>query len=1086
LDHTECLSNQESGWYRELELVPVWDEFFIIGGPMFKAVSSRLNVTLMEESMLRFWRNNSIFQKSLDQRRNNPNYVFFEGPPTANGKPGVHHVLARAFKDIFPRYKSMQGFFVDRRGGWDTQGLPVEIEVEKKLGFTNKSQIEAFGIEKFNDLCRESAFERIQDWEKLTERIAYWVDLDRAYVTYKNEYIESVWWLLKSIWDKGLLYQGVKIVPYCPRCGTSLSDHEVAQGYELTDDPSLFVRMPLADEKGTSFLVWTTTPWTLPGNVALAVHPDVDYATVSIGEGADRENLILAKDLIPSVFGDQPIEILKTYKGKQLKGKRYLPLYTFMPTEKLAYYVILADFVTTSDGTGIVHIAPAFGADDMRMSVNYDLPLLMTINDEGRFKSEISPWAGIFVKDADPLIVQNLSERGLLFHIGKYNHSYPFCWRCGTPLLYCARPEWFIKTSAIKNRLLELNQEINWVPTHIKDGRFGNWLENNIDWALGRSRYWGTPLPVWECNKCHHQECVGSIEELNKLSGSDQSKTDLHRPYIDKVTFGCPECKKGTMTRVKELIDVWFDSGSMPVAQWHYPFENLDEFKAQFPADFICEAVDQTRGWFYSLLAISALVFDTISFKNVICLGLILDGEGQKMSKSRGNIVDPWEVLNLHGADAFRWYFYTSSPPGNERRFSKDLVGEVVRNFTLTLWNTYSFFVTYANLDGWTPDALTIPQFSALDNWLLSALNALVKDVTDAFEQYDVLGATRPIEQFVDQLSNWYLRRSRRRFWKSESDSDKAAAYYTLYKALTTVSKLLAPTMPFIAEELHQNLVRSFDHKAPLSVHLSDWPKVDEARINQSLNTSMNTVLRLVSLGHAARNKANIKVRQPLAEVAFAVRNLEDQNVVKEYQDLLMDELNVKNVRLLGGASEAVTYTINPLPKQLGQKYKENYPKLREAILSQPPDEAARRLLDGGTLDIVVDDKRYSIAPDEVEVHTQSKSGFEVASDGPYLAALVTELTQELVEEGLAREFVRRVQTLRKDANLDISDRIIINYTASAKLEKAIKNFKESISLETLAVDIVNRPIPQKWAVAKDKFDGEDLIIGLKKSSDQS
>ena len=1085
MDLSECLSDQESGWYRELGLVPVRDEFFIIGGYMFKSVSSRLNITLMEEAILRFWRINDIFQKSMAQRQGSPNYVFFEGPPTANGKPGVHHVLARAFKDIFPRYKAMQGFFVDRRGGWDTHGLPVEIEVEKSLGFKNKSQIEAFGIEKFNDLCRESAFARIQEWEKLTERIAYWVDLENAYITYKNEYIESVWWLLKSIWDKGLLYQGSKIVPYCPRCGTPLSDHEVAQGYELTEDPSLFVRLPLADEKNTSFLVWTTTPWTLPGNVALAVHPDIDYVTVSYGDGDDKENLILAKNLIPSVFGDTKIEIIKTFKGKQLKGKRYLPLYTFMPSEKPAYYVILADFVTTSDGTGIVHIAPAFGADDMQMSVNYGLPLLMTINDEGRFKNEISPWAGIFVKDADPLIVQNLSERGLLFRIGKINHSYPFCWRCNTPLLYCARPTWYIKTSAIKDRLIALNQEIKWVPDHIKNGRFGNWLENNVDWALGRNRYWGTPLPVWECDHCHHQECFGSIKELSSISGHDLSESDLHRPFIDNVTFSCPDCKKGVMIRVKELIDVWFDSGSMPVAQWHYPFENLDEFKAQFPADFICEAVDQTRGWFYSLLAISALVFDSIPYKNVICLGLILDGEGQKMSKSRGNIADPWEVLNLHGADALRWYFYTSSPPGNERRYSKDLVGEVVRNFTLTLWNTYSFFVTYANLDGWTPDSLTIPQFSSLDNWLLSALNSLIKDVTLAYENYDVLGATRPIEQFLDQLSNWYLRRSRRRFWKSEADNDKAAAYHTLYTALITLSKLLAPTMPFIAEELHQNLVRSVDPIAPISVHLADWPLADESRIDMPLNKAMNTVLKLVSLGHAARNKANIKVRQPLAEVAFAVGTSEDQEIVLEYKDLLTDELNVKNVRLMGGASEVVTYTINPLPKQLGQKYKANYPKIREAILALPANEAARKLLDGGTVDIVVDEKRYSIASDEVEVHTQAKSGFEVASDGPYLAALVTELSQELVQEGLAREFVRRVQTLRKDANLEISDRILIRYTASSELDKAIKNFKQFITLETLAIEVVNGPVPQKWAIANDEFDDEKLTVGLKRSSDQ-
>ena len=1022
---------------------------------------------------------NEIFKKSLAQGKGKPKYVFFEGPPTANGKPGVHHVLARAFKDIFPRYKSMQGYMVDRRGGWDTHGLPVEIEVEKKLGFNNKNQIETYGIDKFNDLCRTSAFERIKDWEKLTERIAYWVDLDNAYITYKNEYIESVWWLLKSIWDKGLLYQGSKIVPYCPRCGTPLSDHEVAQGYQDVDDPSLYVRIPLADEKNTYFLVWTTTPWTLPGNVALAVHPDVEYVKVSTDGDIDKQYLILAKDLITKVFGDREVKIEKTYRGKHLKGKKYLPLYTFMPSEKPAHFIILADFVTTSDGTGIVHIAPAFGADDMQMSVDYDLPILMTINDEGKFRNEISSWAGVFVKDADPLIVKNLDERGLLFHIGKYNHSYPFCWRCDTPLLYCARPTWYIKTSAIKDRLVELNQQINWVPDHIKNGRFGNWLENNIDWALGRNRYWGTPLPVWECNACHHQECIGAVQKLSELTGRDLSDLDLHRPYIDEVTFTCPDCGRGTMTRVKELIDVWFDSGSMPVAQWHYPFENVEQFQEQFPADFISEAVDQTRGWFYSLLAISALVFDSISYKNVICLGLILDAEGQKMSKSRGNIVDPWEILNSHGADAFRWYLYTSSPPGNERRFSKELVGEVVRNFTLTLWNTYSFFVTYANLDGWDPDSTIIPQFSALDNWLLSALHTLTRDVTAAFETYDVLGATRPIEQFVDQLSNWYLRRSRRRFWKTGSDADKAAAYYTLYQALTTISKLLAPTMPFLAEELHQNLVRSVDPMAPLSIHLADWPVVDYSRIDENLNSTMNSVLKLVTLGHAARSKANIKVRQPLAEVAFAVGNLDEQMVVTDFADLLCDELNVKSVRLLDGTTEAVSFSLNPLPMQLGQKYKALYPKIRQAIMEVDSDEAGRKLLDGGTLVIKVDGKSYAVDNTEVEVHTQSKSGFEVASDGPYLAALVTDLTPALVHEGLAREVVRRVQSLRKDAELEISDRIMIRYKASQGLDEAIKAFSDYITSETLATEISTKPIDKSWVSEQDEFDNETLTISI-------
>lgn len=1050
---------------------------------MFKPISPKLNLNVMEESILRFWNANEIFKKSSDERKDRPPYVIYEGPPTANGKPGIHHVLARAFKDMFPRYKTMQGFYVDRRGGWDTHGLPVEIEVEKRLGFTNKAEIESFGIEKFNALCRESAFERILDWEKLTQRIAYWVDFDRAYVTYRNEYIESVWWLLKSIWDKGLLYQGYKVVPYCPRCGTPLSDHEVAQGYTDTEDPSVFVRFPLVDEPNTYLLVWTTTPWTLPGNVAVAAHPDVEYALVTRTDGLSDERLILAKELVEKVFGDIPFKILKTYKGKALKGKRYAPLFTFLPTDKPAHYVVNADYVTTSDGTGLVHIAPAFGADDMEVAKEYGLPVLMTINDEGKFNREVTNWSGLFVKDADALIIEELEQRGLLFKVETYTHSYPFCWRCNTPLLYMARPTWFIRTSQIKDRLVALNQEINWIPEHIKNGRFGNWLENNIDWALGRNRYWGTPLPVWECDQCHKQVCIGSVAELSELAGKDLSGMDLHRPFIDEIHFTCPECHTGTMRRVKELIDVWFDSGAMPAAQWHYPFEHVEDFKRQFPADFICEGVDQTRGWFYSLLAISALVFDSICYKNAISLGIILDKDGQKMSKSRGNVVDPWEVIDEYGADALRWYLYTSTPPGNERRFNADQVGEVVRNFSLTLWNTYSFFVTYANLDAWKPDQQVLPQFMQLDYWLLSELNVLVRDVTQAYETYDVLGATRPIEAFVDKLSNWYLRRSRRRYWKSESDGDKAAAYETLYQALTTLAKLLAPAMPFMADELYQNLVRSVDEGAPLSVHLADWPKPDEQSINEQLNREMALVMRLASLGHAARMKSNIKVRQPLAEVAFAVSSAEDAEIVERFKELLMDELNVKSVRVLSGSAEAVTYSLNPLPKQLGQKYKGLYPKIRQAILELPVQESAAKLLDGINLVVNVDGKFYEIQPDEVEVHSTAHSGFEVASDGPYLAAVDIELTPELINEGLAREFVRRVQTLRKDGGLDLADRIRLAYQATPRLNEAVQAFAEFIQSETLAVELIAGEIPEKWITASDSFDGEQLTIAIQKAS---
>jgi len=1050
---------------------------------MFKPVSPKLNLTLMEEGVLRFWKSKDIFHKTLKEREGGPEYVFFEGPPTANGKPGVHHVLARVFKDMFPRYKTMCGYHVGRRGGWDTHGLPVEIEVEKKLGFKNKQQIEDYGIAKFNALCRESAFTYIQDWERLTDRIGYWVDLKDAYITYSNEYIESVWNILKSFWDRDLLYQGFKVVPYCPRCGTPLSDHEVALGYEEANDPSVFVRLPLVDQPGTSLLVWTTTPWTLPANVAVAAHPNVEYVTIerSLPEGG-TEKLVMAENLVTKVFGEEQVKVVEHYKGKHLRGKRYQPLFTFMPPEKPAHFVVMGDYVTTEDGSGLVHIAPAFGADDMQLANDYDLPVVMTVGPDGAFLPPVGPWAGIFVKDADPLIIDDLQARGLLLRSEVYTHTYPFCWRCGTPLLYYARPTWYIRTSKFKDRMVELNEKINWYPGHIKNGRFGNWLANNIDWALGRERYWGTPLPVWECDTCHTQECIGSLQQLSERSGRDQSELDMHRPHVDDVHFRCKEKNcSGTMNRVPELIDVWFDSGSMPYSQWHYPFENEEKFKTQYPADFICEAVDQTRGWFYSLHAISTLLFNQESYKNVICLGLILDGDGLKMSKSRGNIVDPWSVLDEHGADAMRWYLYTASPPGQERRFSAELVAEVVRNFTLTLWNTYSFFVTYANLDGWTPDPAKEVVYSPLDHWLRSALHTLVRDVTEAMEHYDVLGATRPVHTFVDQLSNWYLRRSRRRYWKTESDSDKQAAYATLYEALVTLSKLLAPTMPFIAEEMYQNLVLSVTPGAQPSVHLAAWPAHDPVAIDEELNRSMALVMKLASLGHAARNKANRKVRQPLTEAAFAVGNLEEQRQLEAYAELLEDELNVKHVRALSKAGEAVSYSLNPFPKQLGQKYGSRYPAIRTALLAMDPEKVALELLSGKSLQLVVGEERLEILPEEVEVRALARSGYAVATEGAYTAALGSDLTPELEKEGLAREFVRRVQDLRKQADLEIADRIEVFYTATPKLAVALLTWKEYIQDETLAVSLQSGTVPAGAPAVTDSFDGEDVTVGLKK-----
>ena len=1055
---------------------------------MFKPVSSKLDVNSMEEGVLKFWKSRQVFRKTVEQRQGAPEYVFYEGPPTANGKPGVHHVLARAFKDMFPRYKIMRGFQVSRRGGWDTHGLPVEIEVEKQLGFKNKHEIEAFGIEKFNELCRKSVFTYIQDWERLTDRIAFWVDLEDAYVTYTNDYIESVWWILKKFWEKDLLYKGHKVVPYCPRCGTPLSDHEVAQGYEEATDPSVFVRMPLVNKPGTSLLVWTTTPWTLPGNVAVAAHPDVDYVTIERDNDGTSERLILAKALVEKVFGNEPVTVVDSYKGRKLKGMKYHPLFTFLPPDKPAHFVVMGDFVTTEDGSGLVHIAPAFGQEDMQAANDNELPVLMTVQPDGAFIPEVKPWRGVFVKDADPLIIQDLRARGLLYRAGTYDHTYPFCWRCHTPLLYYARETWYIRTSSRRDELVSLNNQIHWVPDHIREGRFGNWLSNNVDWALSRERYWGTPLPVWECVDCKHHECVGSVAELSAKTGRDLHDPglnsgrglDLHRPYVDNLTWVCPECG-GKMERVPDLIDVWFDSGSMPVAQWHYPFENEKKFEEQFPADYICEAVDQTRGWFYSLHAISTLLFDKPAFKNVICLGLILDEDGQKMSKSRGNIIAPWDVLDAHGADAFRWYLYTATPPGQERRFSSALVGEVIRNFTLTLWNVYSFFVTYANLD--EPTMPNVPvAANDLDRWLLSELNVLVRGVTEAYEAYDVPNATRPIERFVELLSTWYVRRSRRRFWKNDSDSDKQSAYSTLYTALVTVAKLLAPAMPFLAEELYQNLVRSVDEGAPESVHLARWPEVMSEFIDESLNRDMETVMRLVSLGHAARQKANRKVRQPLAAAAFSVGSAAEGRALRSYSEIVADELNVKEVRLLDSSTEAVSHTVKPLPKQLGRKYGNKFPSIQKAVLALEPEEAARTLLAGQPLKVHADGEEYDLLPEELEVKAAAREGFAVAEEGAYVAALVTELTPALVQEGLAREFVRRIQDLRKAADLDVADRINLFVDASDGLKSAIQLHHDYVSSETLTRELVFGPPPAGAALVEDTFDGEALKAGLVKA----
>ena len=1063
----------------------------------FKPVPSAFDVIAVEEGILKFWKDERIFKKAANLNRGGDEFVFYEGPPTANGKPGVHHVLARVFKDVILRYKTMQGFNVVRRGGWDTHGLPVEIEVERQLGFSSKREIEEYGIERFNEHCRRSVFAYIQEWERLTDRIAFWVDMDDAYVTYSNDYIESVWWIIKNFWERDLIYRGFKVVPYCPRCGTPLSDHEVAMGYAQTVDPSVVVRFPLVDESGTSMLVWTTTPWTLPGNVALALNPKEEYVRVKqTSEDGSSEQFILCKALLDTWLPGDDIEVISTFKGKKLKGVRYQPLYTFQPSDKPAHYIVLDDIVSIEEGTGIVHIAPAFGQDDMRIADLHDLPIIMTVQADGTFSPEVRPWSGRFVKDTDPLIIQDLSARGLLFYSGEYRHVYPFCWRCDSPLLYYARSTWYLRTTQFVDQLVSLNDGISWYPQHFKEGRFGNWLANNVDWALGRERYWGTPLPLWECQSCQAIHCVGSIEELLELSGQDVDAIELHRPDVDDIEFSCPHCD-GTMERVPELLDVWFDSGAMPVCQWHYPFENEETFKKQFPADYICEAVDQTRGWFYSLHAISTLLFQQASFKNVICLGLFLDDTGQKMSKSRGTAIDPWDVLDIHGADAFRWYLFTSAPPGQDRRFSIEYVGQVIRNLLLPFWNVYSFFCTYANLDDWEPLGKVQPQYLSsfsdrpgvdpgtvlLDRWILSRLNLLVKEVTEAFEGYDISGATRPIQDFLNALSRWYLRRSRRRFWKEESDVDKSDAYQVLYQTLVTLSKLIAPSMPFIAEEMYRNLVISVYPESRSSVHLADWPEVNHQLIDEHLNAEMELVMKLASLGHAARNNAGIRVRQPLAEAAFAVGSTHDLNILEKYQHILEEELNVKVVRAIDSMNEVVGYSINPLPKQLGARFQSRYPQVRQQIMTMDPNIIAQELLDDKPVSIEVDGEAIEIVADEVEVRAEAKPGLVVAADGPYLAALPIELSPELIQEGLAREFVRHVQEFRKQSGFEIADRIILFFQASSELEAAILNFKDYIQRETLCQKLVSDQAPEDVEMWESAFADLEFRIGLAKAN---
>jgi isoleucyl-tRNA synthetase len=1066
---------------------------------MFKPVDPRVDIQKVEQEQLDFWRSKQVFKQTTQGRENAPRYVFFEGPPTANGKPGSHHVLARAFKDMFPRYKVMNGFYVERRGGWDTHGLPVEIAVEKELGFTDKKQIEEYGVAEFNALCRKRVFSNIADWEKLTERIAFWVDLDNAYITFTNDYIESVWWILQQLWKKGLLYRGFKTVPYSPTSGTPLSSHEVALGYKEVFDPSVFVRFPLKDEEGVYFLAWTTTPWTLPGNAALAVKDSDDYLQIQLPSAdGGTEQLILAEALVDKVLG-QPKEgevrkVVKRYKGKDLLGKRYNPLYTFLPTEKDHAYVINGDFVTMGDGTGIVHIAPAFGQDDNEMGMKHNLPFFFTVTDDGRMIEAVDKFKGMWFKDADKEIIKDLKNRGLMYKVEQYKHNYPHNWRDDSPLMYLARETWFINTQVHKQRMIELNQQVNWVPNHIKDGRFGNWLDELKEWALGRERYWGTPLPVWVDDKNGEMLCIGSVKELEQYTGRDLTELDLHRPYVDDITFPNPSGKGGTMRRVPEVIDVWFDSGAMQVAQWGYPHKNQEKFAEQYPADYICEAVDQTRGWFYSLHAIAAMLFDDVSYKNVICLGHILDENGRKASKSRGNIVDPWTVLDEHGADAFRWYLYTQAPPGEPRRFSTRLVGEVVKKFWLTLWNTYSFMVTYANIDGWTPsmDAPAVEKRDVLDRWILAELHNLVKTVTDAFENYDATKATRPIEDFVDALSNWYVRRSRERFWANEMSDDKKAAYATLYECLVTVAHLLAPTMPFLSEALYRNLVGAVDSKKPESVHLSNWPKANDALIDEDLLRKMGLVRLMVRLGLAARNSADLGVRQPLAQAKLGVSNAEERKTVRAYEAVIKDELNVKTIELLQETAGVTSYSLKPDFAKLGRKLRGDVKAVSEYLQNASQDLAAqwgRALLSGENITIEVNGKSFELASDEVEVRQESAAeGFVVAEEKGYVVALDSTLTADLLAERLANEVQRRIQVARKNANFNLDDRIEIVYKASDKLGGAIAQFAERIQQETLANKLTAGDVANGGYYTEDfssdlpkDLEGETLLISVKR-----
>lgn len=1067
---------------------------------MFRPIDPKADFPALEERILRFWREARIFQRSVEQRQGGPKFILYEGPPTVNAPPGIHHVLSRVFKDVFPRYKALKGFHTPRIAGWDTHGLPVELGIEERLGFTSKTQIEAYGIGRFNQLCRESVTQNIAEWNRFTERIGFWVDVDHPYITFNNDFIESCWWLIKQLWDRGLVYQGYRVTPHCPRCGTSLSSHEVALGYkDDTPDPSVYVKFRIVPEMsrgpGISFvskessaylLAWTTTPWTLTANVALAVNPHETYVRVrTVSAKGPSEELIMARKLLDTVLGAGKWEMLSEFDGKDLIGIGYERL--FEPRKEFVVRgnlegvnrVVAADFVSMEDGTGIVHIAPAYGQDDYDLGMAHGLAVVHTVDLDGSMRPNGKPWDGKFIKEADPLILQDLKARGLLHRKDTIKHTYPFCWRCHTPLVYYAKPSWYIKTTARRDALLKGNERINWYPDHIKHGRFGDWLENNVDWAFSRERYWGTPLPVWRCKTCGRFDCIGGFEELEGKPGVSgiEGKPDFHRPWVDGITFRCA-CG-GTMQRVPEVIDCWFDSGAMPFAQFHYPFENASLLSdGRFPADYICEAIDQTRGWFYSLHAISILLFDQPSFKNVICLGHILDAEGEKMSKSRGNVVEPWQVINRFGADAVRWYLLTAAPPGNVRRFSADAILEGIRRFHLTLWNTYAFFVTYANIDRFDPRKVpVIAERGELDRWILSELNRLIESVDRAYENYDATGAGRKMEAFVDNLSNWYVRRSRRRFWKSENDADKLAAHATLYDCLITLAKLLAPLVPFLAEEIYQNLVRIPYPNSPESVHLTDFPVPDRTRIDERLSADMDLVIRLASLGRSARSKAGIKVRQPLEKMIVKTRSNSEAETVLRLVPQLQDELNVKSVLAVADESALVDFEIKPNLALLGRKYGRDLGAIRSALAGMNPQEVAAAVRAGRPLDVA----GKSLLPEEILVSTKPKAGYAVAEDGGYTVGVSTDILPELAEEGLARELVHRLQTMRRAAGFEIADYIETYYRADEPIRGVVAKFADYIRQETLSRELVPADPPPGAYVETHHIEDGEITLGVKR-----